>query len=89
MTKSTKAIEDMSVEELMALVKAKKENAQLEKIENVTMTRKGKTLTIVIEDVTKVVSESKSGKSNMIATTHGFLPLGEGLTLSLNLTTKK
>lgn len=49
---------------------------------------KGKTLTIVVEDVTKGNRPSKSGKMNLCATTGGFTAVGtvDGKVVKVNLT---
>jgi predicted ABC-type transport system involved in lysophospholipase L1 biosynthesis ATPase subunit len=86
---TTKKVEEMTIEELQALLKAKKAEAVVANVEGATYERKGKSLIITIPDVTKVVGESKSGKSHMVATTHGFVNIGDGLSLGLNLTKKK
>lgn len=84
-----KNINEMSIAELQAALKAKKAEAVVSNVEGATYEIKGNAMVITIPDITKFVGESKSGKSNMVATTHGFVPVGHGLTLSLNLTAKK
>jgi len=51
---------------------------------NVTTKVEGKTLVIRV-DLTSKGAPSKSGKSIVVATTGGFLDLGDGLKLGLNL----
>lgn len=85
-----KKIEEMSIEELQAIVKAKKaEEASnaVNKLENMSVKVEGNKMTIVIEDITKVQGLSSSGKSHMIASTHGFIQVN-GLSLGVNLTKK-
>ena len=58
----------------------------------VTHTIKDGKLTIVLDVSEKTVKNapiSTSGKSKLVASTHGFVVLGEGLKLSLNLTAPK
>jgi len=56
--------------------------------DNVKMETKGNLLTITI-DKSKDFGPSKSGKSNLVATTGRFMDLGDGLALMLNLVRKK
>lgn len=56
--------------------------------ENVKTSIQESILTVSI-NITKDFGPSKSGKSNMIATTGGFLDLGDGVSLNLNLVRKK
>ena len=48
---------------------------------------------VITIDVSKKSLEnapmSTSGKNKLVASTHGFMVIGEGLSLSLNLTAKK
>ena len=51
-------------------------------LDNVKVEHKDGVLGIGI-DLTKSVGPSKSGKSNVIATTHGIIDVGDGVQLSL------
>ena len=42
----------------------------------------------VSKEAVKKAPMSSSGKNKLVASTHGFVVLGEGLSLSLNLTAK-
>lgn len=53
-------------------------------MKNVTVTQKGKKLTIEI-DTDQSLGASKSGKSQIVATTGGNVLIKGGLTLGLNL----
>ena len=58
---------------------------------NLTAERKGDKFVITIDvskDALKNAPDSKSGKNKLVASTHGFVVLGDGLSLSLNLTKK-
>jgi hypothetical protein len=50
---------------------------------NVETKKEGNKLTVTI-DLSKNQGRSKTGKSLMIATTSGFLALGEGFSISIN-----
>lgn len=51
-------------------------------LDNVTVENKGDVLLIGI-DLSKSIGPSKSGKSNLIATTHGIMELDNGVQLSV------
>jgi hypothetical protein len=42
----------------------------------------------VSKDAIKKAPMSKSGKNKLVASTHGFVVIGDGLSMSLNLTSK-
>jgi hypothetical protein len=57
-------------------------------MENMKVSVSGKKLTIVIEDLTKDLGPSQSGKTHIIATTHGPVPVPKaaaGVSLNVNL----
>jgi hypothetical protein len=52
-------------------------------LKNVKVSVKGKQLTIVV-DLSKRLGTSKSGKSEIVATTAGNIPVADGVMLGLN-----
>lgn len=51
---------------------------------NVTIKVQGSTMTIVV-DLTQDLGPSKSGKTNIVGTTNGFVGLADGVGVSLNV----
>lgn len=51
---------------------------------NAVITVKGSTMTITV-DLTKDLGPSKSGKTNIVGTTNGFVGLADGVGVSLNV----
>ena len=53
--------------------------------DNVDVKVQGKGLSITVPDTTKVCGLSDSGKNITVATTHGNVGVGNGLTVSVNV----
>lgn len=88
---ATKAVADMSkmtIAEIEAHLKSLKAASALAKAEesNVSMeiTNGGKLLVIKV-DLTKDLGESKSQKSRLVGSTHGNIPVVDGLFASINV----
>lgn len=60
-----------------------KSPAPLKPMQNIALKRDGNVLYIGI-DMTKRVGPSKSGKTQLVGTTHGIVDAGEGVSLSVN-----